>query len=57
MEAPATSDGGFNWLLWVGLPLAVVIGTVAMYLLIRRARSLARLLRRAGGLFRFYGAS
>ena len=53
VEAPATSDGGFNWLLWVGLPLAVVIGTVAMYLLIRRARSLARLLRRAGGLVPF----
>ena len=50
VEAPASSDGGFNWLLWVGLPLAVVIGSVAAYLLVRRARSLARLLRRAGGL-------
>ncbi len=47
VEAPASSDGGFNWLLWVGLPLAVVIGSVAAYLLVRRARSLARLLRRA----------
>ena len=53
VEAPASSDGGFNWLLWVGLPLAVVIGSVAAYLLVRRARSLARLLRRAGGLVPF----
>ena len=52
-EEPASSDGGFNWLLWVGLPLAVVIGAVAAYLLVRRARSLARLLRRAGGLVPF----
>ena len=52
-EAPVSSDGGFNWLLWVGLPLAVVIGAVAAYLLVRRARSLARLLRRAGGLVPF----
>lgn len=52
-EAPASSGGGFNWLLWVGLPLAVVIGAVAAYLLVRRARSLARLLRRAGGLAPF----
>ena len=50
VEAPASSDGGVNWLLWVGLPLAVVIGCVAAYLLVRRARSLARLLRRAFGL-------
>ena len=53
VEAPVSSDGGFNWLLWVVLPLAVVIGTVAVYLLVRRARSLARLLRRAGGLVPF----
>ena len=52
-EAPVSSDGGFNWLLWVGLPLAVVIGAVAAYLLVRRARSLARLLRQAGGLVPF----
>ena len=52
-EAPVSSDGGFNWLLWVGFPLAVVIGAVAAYLLVRRARSLARLLRRAGGLVPF----
>ena len=50
VEAPASSDGGVNWLLWIGLPLAVVIGCVAAYLLVRRARSLARLLRRAVGL-------
>ena len=53
VEAPASSDGGFNWLLWIGLPLAVAIGSVAAYLLVRRARSLARLLRRAGGLIPF----
>ena len=53
VEVPASSDGGLNWLLWVGLPLAVVIGSVATYLLVRRARSLARLLRRAGGLVPF----
>ena len=53
VEAPVSSDGGFNWLLWVGLPLAVVIGSVAAYVLVRRARSLAGLLRRAGGLAPF----
>ena len=53
VEAPVSSDDGFNWLLWVVLPLAVVIGAVAAYLLVRQARSLARLLRRAGGLVPF----
>ena len=53
VEAPVSSDGGFNWLLWVGIPLAVVIGSVAAYLLVRRARSLAGLLRRAVGLVPF----
>ena len=53
VEAPVSSDGGFNWLLWIGLPLAVVIGSVAAYLLVRRARSLAGLLRRAGSLVSF----
>ena len=38
MEAPVSSDGGFSWLLWVGLPLAVVIGSVVAYLLVRRAQ-------------------
>ena len=53
VEAPVSSDGGFNWLLWVGLPLAVVIGSVVAYLLVRRARSVADLLRRVGGLAPF----
>ena len=53
VEAPVSSDDGFNWLLWVGLALAVVIGTVVAYLLARRFRSLAALLRRAGGLVSF----
>ena len=53
VEAPVSSDGGFNWLLWVGLPLAVVIGSIAAYFLARRFRSLAGLLRRAVGLVPF----
>ena len=57
VEAPVSSDGGFNWLLWVGLPLAVVIGSVAAYLLARRFRSLAGLLRRACGLVPFLWGS
>ena len=49
-EAPATSDDGFNWLLWIGLPLAAVIGFVAVCVLVRQGRSFMRWLRRAGGL-------
>ena len=47
-EAEVSSDGdGFNWRLWVGLPLAVVVGSVVAYLLARRRRSIATLFRRA----------
>ncbi len=47
-EAEVSSDGdGFNWRLWVGLPLAVVVGSVVAYLLVRRRRSIAALFRRA----------
>ena len=53
VEAPTSSDGGFNWLLWVGLPLAVAFGSVAAYFLVRRARLLGGLLRRAGDLVAF----
>ena len=47
-EAEVSSDGdGFNWRLWVGLPLAAVVGSVVAYLLVRRRRSIAALFRRA----------
>ena len=47
-EAEVSSDGdGFNWRLWVGLPLAVVVGSAVAYLLVRRRRSIAALFRRA----------
>ena len=51
VEASVSSDDGFNWRLWVGLSLAVVVGSVVAYLLVRRRRWIAALLRRAGDLF------
>ncbi len=49
-EASVSSDDGFNWRLWVGLSLAVVVGSVVAYLLVRRRRWIAALLRQAIGL-------
>ena len=49
-EASVSTDNGFNWWLWIGLPLAVVAGSVVGYLLVRRFRAVAALLRRAGRL-------
>ena len=51
-EAEVSSDDGFNWRLWVGLSLAVVVGSVVAYLLVRWRRWIAALLRRAIGLRR-----
>ena len=50
VEASVSTDDGFNWRLWLGLLLAVVVGSVVAYLLVRRSRSIAALFRRAIGL-------
>ena len=49
-DVPVSSDeGGFNWLLWVGLPLALVLASVVAYLVLRRPPWFVALLRRASG--------
>ena len=50
VEASVSTDDGFNWRLWLGLLLAVVVGSAVAYLLVRRSRSIAALFRRAIGL-------
>ena len=52
-DVQVSSDDGFNWLLWVGLPLGLVFGSLVAYLVVRRASSFADLLRRVGGLVAF----
>ena len=49
-DVPVSSDeGGFNWLLWVGLPLALVLVSAVSYLVVRRPPWFVELLRRASG--------
>ena len=56
-DVPVSSDeGGFNWLLWVGLPLALVFVSVVAYLVVRRPPWFVELLRRASGLLALLSA-
>ena len=56
-DVPVSSDeGGFNWLLWVGLPLALVLVSVVAYLVVRRPPWFVELLRRASGLLALLSA-
>ena len=44
---PSSSEGGFNWQLWIGVPLGLVLGCVVAFFAVRAG---AGLLSRSGGL-------